>query len=211
MTIIYYHPLSFPALAPIFGAEAMKIQYDKKLVDLKNGEQKSADYLAINPYGKVPALVDGDFKLAEGTAILRYLARREASPLYGVDLQSQAIIDQWMDFIVHHIRVNVARVQFNRVLAPMFGREADQSSIDLGLEFLEQNMPHIETQLSKNNFLCGEDMTLADIVLLASLEPVEMAAIDLTSYPTTRAWLTSMREESFYTNVHTHFGAELGL
>jgi len=211
MTTIYYHPLSFPALAPIFGAEAMKIQYDKKIVDLKNGEQKSDDYLAINPYGKVPALVEGDFKLAEGTAILRYLARREASPLYGTDLQAQAVIDQWMDFIVHHIRVNVARIQFNRVLAPMFGREADQSSIDLGLEFLEQNMPHIEKQLSENNFLCGEDMTLADIVLLASLEPVEMAKIDVSAYPAMQAWLTSMREESFYTNVHSHFGAELGL
>lgn len=211
MTVIYYHPISIPALAPVFGAEAMGINYDKKIVDLKNGEQKTPDYLAINPYGKVPALVDGDFKLSEGNAILRYLARRENSPLYGGDVQSQAVIDQWMDFIVQHIRVNIARVQFNRVLAPMFGRESDQASIDLGLEFLAQNMPQVETQLSETNFLCGPDMTLADIVLLAALEPLDMAAIDVSPYPAVQAWLTSMREEDFYTNVHTHFGAELGL
>jgi glutathione S-transferase len=115
-----------------------------------------------------------------------------------------------MDFIVQHIRVNVGRVQFNRVLAPMFGRESDQSSIDLGLEFLAQNLPQVEAQLSATNYLCGDDMTLADIVLLASLEPSEMAGLDLSPYPALQAWLTSAREETFYTNVHSHFGAELG-
>jgi len=90
MTTIYYHPLSFPALAPIFGAEAMGVKYDKKLVDLVKGEHKTEDYLAINPYGKVPALVDGDFTLSEGNAILRYLARRENSALYSGDAQTQA-------------------------------------------------------------------------------------------------------------------------
>jgi glutathione S-transferase len=210
MTTIYYHPMSFPALGPVFGAEAMGIKYDKKVVDLMQGEQKTESYLAINPYGKVPALVDGDFKLSEGNAILRYLARRENSALYSGDAQAQAKIDQWMDFIVQHIRVNVGRVQFNRVLAPMFGRESDQSSIDLGLEFLAQNLPQVEAQLSATNYLCGDDMTLADIVLLASLEPSEMAGLDLSPYPALQAWLTSAREETFYTNVHSHFGAELG-
>ncbi len=211
MTTIYYHPMSFPALAPIFGAEAMGIKYDKKVVDLMNGEQKSKDYLAINPYGKVPAMVDDEFNMSEGSAILRYLARRENSPLYAGDAKAQAKIDQWMDFIVQHIRVNVARVQFNRVLAPMVGRESDQSSVDLGLEFLAQNLPQVEAQLSETNFLCGDDMTLADIVLLASMEPSDMAGLDLSPYPTLQAWLTSIREEPFYTNVHSHFGAELGL
>lgn len=210
MTTIYYHPMSFPALAPVFGAEAMGIKYNKTVVDLMNGEQKTPEYLAINPYGKVPALVDGDFQLSEGCAILRYLARRENSSLYGGDVQAQAKIDQWMDFIVQHIRVNVGRVQFNRVVAPMMGLQSDPSSIDMGLSFLEKNLPQIEAQLSENNYLCGDDMTLADIVLLASMEPVEMADIDISPYPTLQAWLTSIREESFYTNVHSHFGAELG-
>jgi glutathione S-transferase len=91
MTTIYYHPMSFPALGPVFGAEAMGIKYDKKVVDLMQGEQKTESYLAINPYGKVPALVDGDFKLSEGNAMLRYLARRENSALYPSQCRARAV------------------------------------------------------------------------------------------------------------------------
>ena len=210
MTIIYYHPLSFPALTAIFAAEAMGISYEKKLVDLTKGEHKSEDYLAINPYGKIPALKDGDFMLAESNAIARYLAVRENSPLYGPDLQARAKIDQWMDFIVNHVRSNVGKVQFNRVVAKMFGREGDMKSAEQGVAGLMQNLPHIEAQLETSNFLCGDDMTLADIVLIASLEPVEMAGIDISAFPAVQAFLTAAREETFYTNVHTHFGAELG-
>lgn len=209
MTTIYYHPMSFPSLGPVFGAEAMGISYDKKVVDLMSGEQKTDEFLAINPYGKVPALTDGDFKLAEGGAMLRYLARRENSPLYGGDAQAKAKIDQWMDFIVQHVRVNIGRVHFNRVLAPFFGREGDPKIVEMGLEFLEQNLPHVEAQLAETNYLCGADMSLADIVLLATLEPTDMAKIDLSPYPALQAWLTSAREETFYTNIHSHYGAEM--
>ena len=210
MTTIYYHPLSFPALGPIFTAEALGITYEKKLIDLTKGEHKSDEYLTINPYGKIPALSDDGFNLAESSAIMRYLAVREDSPLYGPDLQARAKIDQWMDFIVHSIRSNVGKVQFNRVVAKMFGREGDMKSAEQGIAGLMQNLPHIEAQLETSNFLCGDEMTLADIVLIASLEPVDMAGIDISDFPAVQAFLTSAREETFYTNVHTHFGAELG-
>ena len=210
MTIIYYHPLSFPALGPIFTAEAMGLSYEKKLLDLTKGEHKSEEYLAINPYGKVPALSDDGFNLSESAAIMRYLALRENSPLYGPDLKARAKIDQWMDFIVHSIRSNVGKVQFNRVVAKMFGREGDLNVAEQGVAGLAQNLPFVEAQLETSNFLCGDDMSLADIFLIASLEPVDMAGIDISAFPALQAFLTSAREETFYTNVHTHFGAEIG-
>ena len=210
MTIIYYHPLSFPALTAIFAAEAMGISYEKKLVDLTKGEHKSEDYLAINPYGKIPALKDGDFTLAESNAIARYLAVRENSPLYGPDLQARAKIDQWMDFIVNQVRSNVGKVQFNRVVAKMFGREGNMAIAEEGVAGVMQNLAFVEAQFETSQYLCGDDMTLADIVLIASLEPVEMAGIDISDFPAVQAFLTAAREETFYTNVHTHFGAEIG-
>jgi len=178
MTIIYYHPLSFPSLTPVFAAEAMGLTYEKKLVNLLEGEHKSETYLAINPYGP--------------------------------DLQARAKIDQWMDFIVNHIRSNVGKVQFNRVVAKMFGREGDMAIADEGVAGLMQMLPHVEAQFEVSQYLCGDDMSLADIVLIASLEPVEMAGIDISDFPALQAFLTSAREEAFYTNVHTHFGAEIG-
>ena len=209
MTKIYYHPLSFPSLTVVFAAEAIGIDYERKIIDLPAGEHKSPEYLAINPYGKIPAMSDGDFHLSETSAIVRYLALRENSPLYGGDLQQQAKIDQWVDFIVQHIRQNVGRVHFNRVIGPMLGATTDPKMIDLGLHFLAKNLPIIEAQLEVGKYVCGDDMTLADIVLIASLEPRDMSKIDLSAYPALQAYLTAAREEAFYTNVHTHYGAEL--
>ena len=210
MTTIYYHPLSFPSLGPVFAAEAMGIKYERKLVDLVEGEHKSDEYLAVNAFGKIPAVSDGDFSIGESNAILRYLALRENSALYSGDLHRQAEIDPWMDFIVNHVRSNVGKVQFNRVIAKMFGREGSVAAAEEGIAGLMQNLPFVEAQLEKGSFLCGNEMSLADIVLVASLEPVEMAKIDISGFPAVQAFLTSAREEAFYTNVHTHFGAELG-
>ena len=62
---LYYHPLSFPALGTIFTAEAAGVDYESQMVNLQKGEHKAPEYLAINPYGRVPALSDGDFTLSE--------------------------------------------------------------------------------------------------------------------------------------------------
>jgi len=211
MTKIYYHPLSFPSLAPVFAAEAMGMSYEKEIVDLQTGQQKSPEYLAINPYGKVPAMKNGDFVMSESAAIMRYLARKEGSEFYPDNIEAQAEIDQWMDFVNHHIRSAIGRVQFNRFAAPLLGLESDESSVLVGLNFLEKNLPIIESRLSEHAFLCGDKMSLADIALVAALEPDKTAKVDLSPYSTLSGWLKARRSETFYTNVHSHFGAELGL
>lgn len=210
MLTLYYHPLSFPAFAPIFTAEYLKLDYDRKLVDLVNGEHKTPEYLAINSYGKVPALKDGDFTMAESHAIMRYLARRADSDIYGGDAKRLGEIDQWMDFVVHHIRDNIGRLQFNRVVAPMIGMAVDENSVKEGVKFLLRYLPMIEGRLSENKYLCGDDLTIADLALLAALEPSETAQVDLSECPTLKAWLTAEREMPYYQNVHSHFMVELG-
>lgn len=211
MTEIYYHPLSFPSLAPVFTAQAAGIDYTTKLVDLSAGEQSSPEYLAINPYGKVPALKEGDFLMAESAAIMRYLARANNSALYPSEAKAQAKCDQWMDYVNHHIRANVGKVHFNRSLAPMMGADVDEKSLADGLRFLGNNFPAIEQTLSQQPYLCGNEMTLADIALVAALEPCDMSKIDISEYPSLTKWLAARRNESFYTNVHSHYGAELGM
>lgn len=208
---IYYHPISFPALGALFAAEAIGLDYERVMVDMQNQEHKTPEYLQINLFGRVPAMVDGDFKLSEVNAMMRYMAKRENSPLYGGSTQDQAVIDQWSDFVIQHIRTPVGRVQFNRVVAPMIGAQVDKDSIELGLQFLANNLPLVEQRLSENAFLCGDAMTLADIHLVAALEPDKIAQLDLSPYPALEKWLATRRSEAFYTNVHTHFGAELGL
>ena len=93
----------------------------------------------------------------------------------------------------------------------MFGAEPDEQSLADGLRFLENNFPAIENCLSEQPYLCGNDMTLADIALVAALEPINMSKIDISGFPTLSKWLAARRSEEFYTNVHSHYGAELGM
>ncbi|MEP1229444.1 MAG: glutathione S-transferase family protein [Litorimonas sp.] len=209
---IYYHPLSFPSLAPVFTASAMNADYQLHLVDLANGEQSSAEYLAINPFGKVPAMKNDNVSIGESAAIMRYMARKSNSDLYPQnDVAAQAKVDQWVDYVNHHVRGPVARVHFNRKLAPLFGLEPDLDAIATGEKMLEANLPILEKTLSETAFLCGETMSLADVALVAALEPVEMSNIDMSAYKTLSAWRTARRSEAFYTKVHSHYGAELDL
>jgi len=208
---IYYHPLSFPSLAPIFTASAIGADYQIELIDLGAGQQSSPEYLAINPSGRVPALQDGDFTMSESAAIMRYIARKLGSDLYPQDVQAQAKINQWIDFINHHLRAPIGRIHFNRSIAPMVGAEVDMASAALGEKFLASSLPIIDAALSKSPFLCGDKMSLADIALIAALEPIDMSKIDISASETLTSWRNARRSEELYTNVHSHYAAELGL
>ncbi len=211
MTTLYYHPLSNPSLYPVFIAEALSLDYERKVVNLQTQEQKSDNYLKVNPFGRVPAIVDGDLAIGESSAIGRYLARKAGGDIYSEDLREATLIDQWVEFVVHHVRINVGRINFNRFIAPMVGAEPDQASIDMGVRFLSENLPHIEVALSGDGYLHGERLTLADIALVAAFEPQHVAQIDISYAPVLTEWLTRMRQEPWYQAVHTHYGVELGL
>merc|ERR1711981_402869 len=77
---LYYHPASPPSRAVLFVLECLGCEYEKKFLDLMAGEHKKPEYLAINPAGQVPCIVDGEYQLAESRAIMMYLVNK-----YGKD------------------------------------------------------------------------------------------------------------------------------
>lgn len=211
MLTLFLHPISTPSLGVEFSAHASGIEFEKKVVNLQSGEQRSEDFLAVNRAGKVPALRDGDFRISESLTIMRYLAKRQASDLYPEAMEGQAHVEQWMDYVAHHVRNPFNRIQFNRLIAPMLGQPADENSIKMGLHFLEESLPIIDLKLEETEFLCGDTLSLGDLVLLASIDPAELLEVSLEPYPFVSRWRQALRERDFYQNVHTHFGAEIGL
>ncbi len=211
MLKLYIHPFSVPALTTEMTAHAVGAKFERIIVDLQNGEQRSESYQAINPKGKVPALVDGDHVICESLTIQRYLARKLGSDLFPEDILGQARVEEWMDYAVQHVRAPMSRIQFNKIVAPMLGQPVDENSIKVGEHLLAQNLPPIDKQLSQSEFLTGNTLSLADITLLAALDPVELLQFDLKEFPYLTRWRQALRERDFYQNVHTHFGAELGL
>jgi glutathione S-transferase len=188
------------------GANAVGADYEFVLIDLSQGEQKSDRYLAVNPVGQVPAIDDDGVKLFESNAINKYLARKHRSPLYPETLLAQARVDQWTDFVANLISPAYRRILFNRIIAPQIGAPVNDNAIREGEEMIERAMPIVEAQLQQHACLAGTELSLADIALLASIDPSEAIEVDLAAFPKLAAWRGDLRKQDFYTRVHGHYG-----
>lgn len=206
MLTIYAMTMSPPALKVLYVANALGLEYEQKAVKLAEGEGQSPEYKAIHPAGKVPALVDGDFSLFESNAMAKYLARKAKSNLYPDDLQKQALVDQWVDFASQHVHNGISRVLWNKIMAPKFGFDVDESSMKCGYEFLEKYLPVVDAQLGRTKYVAGDEITIADYILLAHVDPLEAIEVDVNKYPNLARWREGLRTQDFYQKVHKFYG-----
>ena len=182
---------------------------------LSNNLNPSTSTAGIFPVGTIlinsgvrfsPAIEVDGFKLFESNTIIRYLATINNSPIYPQDAKKRAIVDAWLDYVAIHVAQAVGRVIFNRVFAPMTGQQADQESIRVGLEFLDKYFPILEKQLSQNPYLAGKEFTLADINLLAVLDPCELAQINtIDRYPSLKKWRNNLKSQPFYQKCYKDY------
>ena len=209
MLKIYGTFFSAPSNKVRLAASALDLEYEYHELDLAKGEHKSSEFIKINPVGKVPAIDDEGFRLFESDAIIRYLARKTESQLYPQDNKARAQIDQWIEFAYNHILVNMGMVLFNRRFATSMGTTPNEQSIAAGEKYLNQYLPLIEKQFANTPYICGAEMSLADIALLASIEPFQFADIDIAAYPAIKNWIKGLMQQNFYQRVHTHYAAEI--
>jgi glutathione S-transferase len=95
---LYMHPVSMTSRpVRLFIAES-GLEVEEQLVDLMTGEHHQEPYASLNPNRLVPMLEDGDLRLTESSAILKYLADKTSSPLYPKDLQARAKVNEMMDW-----------------------------------------------------------------------------------------------------------------
>ncbi len=210
MLNIYGHFMSMPSNKVRLCASFLELPHEYHHVDLQSGEQMSPRYLDINPFGRVPAIEDGGFKLSQSDAINRYLCLLAGpSAFYPDDVQDQAIVNQWNDYASQHIQNYMGRVFHNKIIAPLIEQEPDEKSMAFGERMLARDLPHFDTQLKDNQYLCGDNISLADLALIAALEPSEMVELDLLGYPNIVKWRSGIMERGFYRRVHARFGAEM--
>lgn len=132
------------------------------MLDMQAGEHRQPTFLAINPMGKVPAIVDGNFKLWESGAILLYIAQKYGEP---DSAKQKAEIAQWILFA-------------NATLGPGIFVEANRN----------REMPHLLTPLNqifeRQPFLLGDKLSVADVATgsIPAYIPV-MLKLDLSEYP----------------------------
>lgn len=164
-------------------------------VDFAKGEHKRPDYLAVNPNGLVPSLVDGDLQLWESNAIMQYLADAHGeTPLFPRDLAQRADVVRWQCWELAHFGRVLGVALYERLFKPLMGMPGDEAAAQRALEELRPHAALLDAQLSGRDFITGPRVTLADYSVAAQLPLARLGRVDLQPYPNVRAWLDRLDE-----------------
>lgn len=185
MYILYHYPYSQHARRVVSLLEAAGLPYELRHVDMGKGEHLSAAYLAVNPNHQVPTLLDGDLKLHESNAILRYLCQKHAlTDWYPADLQHRARVDQWLDWNQCQLSPAVIGIVLNKVF---LGAKGDSQAIARGEARLKEVAPILDAGLATHDYLAGAKPTIADLSVASNLFQLGFAGIALAD-ERTAAW-----------------------
>ncbi|MFN6264187.1 MAG: glutathione S-transferase family protein [Chromatiaceae bacterium] len=129
----------------------------------------TAEFRQLNPNVLVPVLQDGDFVLWESNSICRYLVRKSGhQTLLGSNLQQMAKVEQWMDW--QACELNPAWRYAFMALVRQHPDFSDPAAIAQSAQQWQQKLQILDAELAKTGaYICGNDFTLADIVLGLSL------------------------------------------
>jgi glutathione S-transferase len=165
------------------------------IVDFATGEHKRPDYLALNPNGLIPALVDGDLRLWESTAIMQYLAEVHGeTTLFPRDPARRADVVRWQCWELAHFGQLLGAVLYERLFKPLMGMQGDEAAAVRALEQLRPFAALLDAHLAGRPFVTGSTVTLADYSIAAQLPLANLARIDLAPYPHVRAWVARLDE-----------------
>ena len=188
---LYQFPLSPNCKRVRVMAAELGIELEVKNLDFRTGDAKAPAYLALNPMGKVPTLVDGDFVLWESPAILTYLARKHGK-LLPDDARGLAETVRWTTWHARHLDPAVGTVVFERLLKVMQGGQPDPRRVDDAAHEIARYAPVLDHQLAGREWIIGA-FTIADISIGTSIEVGAMAKVDWSAYPNVTAWFERLR------------------
>jgi glutathione S-transferase len=161
-------------------------------VDLLKGGSHTDAFLAINPHGRVPVLVDGDFVLFESTAIIRYLSAKRGGALLPATPQGQADVDRWLSWQLAHLGPALSKVAFERVVKKLTGQGApDQAAIEAGRAEFARLSALLDRWLERREYLAGT-LSLADFALASHYSLASLCGLDLAPCPHVSGWLERM-------------------
>ena len=205
---LYCDPISTTSRPVMLFAADHGLKLELEHVDLLSHQNREAEYLAVNPNGIVPFLVDGDFALGESSAILKYLADKIGSSAYPSELKARAKVHEAMDWF----NTNFHEYFCLFTIYPNFGIPHDIDPVlAQGLvAYGEQHAPRWlkvldEVMIGDRPFVCGQQISLADYLGAAFVTLGEATAFDFSPYPNVRRWLDNMKARPAWDGVFAGF------
>ena len=205
---IYWISGSGPCWKVILLCELGELSYQSKRLDNSKGEQKTPEFLKLNPRGQVPLLVHEGFVLHQSKAILRYIDKAFFDSHYsGKTPEDEAHVEQLANEVKHYLEPVI-----QTIVRPIFRNKLELVSSILEKEAgtLNKELAYIDDILNDKKFLAGPKISLADIHLLPSVcrimrgaKKLEKSGLQIDFKPlepfnALKRWLTQMEKLNGY-------------
>jgi glutathione S-transferase len=203
---LYMHPFSTVCRPLLLLIAEKNLPVDQELVDLTKGEHRQPAYAAINPNQAVPALVENDFRMTEGSAILKYLAARFDAPEYPKDLKRRAKVDQMMDWFNTGLYKDFGYGLVYPQIFPHHKRPtADQhaGTIAWGKEKTKRWLSVLDRDiLGKDDYVANNQISIADYFGVCLITTGEAIGCTFEGYPNVQRWIANMKKLPSWNKVN---------
>jgi glutathione S-transferase len=185
MITLYGIPAS-RAFRCLWMLEELGLEYEHVATNF-TGDNKQAEYLALNPNGRIPTLVDGDFVLWESLAINLFLAAKYDGGLQPKSLEGRALATQWSFWAMTEVEKPLLEILLHGVMLPKDQR--DPKARDAAAKILEAPFKVLDQTLAGREQLVSDRFCVGDLNVAAVLSWVRLARHDLSAYPEVDRWL----------------------
>jgi glutathione S-transferase len=183
------NPRKACAVAKYLGAPVEYIH-----VDLAKSENRTQEFLGINPNGKVPVLEDGDVRLWEANAIMCHLARVANSDLWPRD-ERQIEVMRWLSWNSDHFTRHAGTLYFQYLIKPYLGMgEPDAAIVAEAQKWVRQFGSILNDHLRGRKYIAGDSLSVADFAVGVTLPYAERASIPVFEFPEIMRWHARLNE-----------------
>ncbi len=198
---LHYHPLSGHSHRARLFASLLGVPHELVEVDLKAGAHKAPDFLALNPFGQVPVLQDGDDVVSDSNAILVYLAKKHGrTDWLPEEARAAAAVQRWLSVAANEVANGPAAAR----LVTVFGSKHNAEEVIARAHALLQKL---DAHLTGREWLVGDAPTIADVAIYSYVAHAPEGNVDLSGYPAVKAHLRRIEElPGFVAFVRTPVG-----
>ncbi|MBW4471201.1 MAG: glutathione S-transferase family protein [Stenomitos rutilans HA7619-LM2] len=192
---LYYFPPSPNTRKAHAVAIHLGLSIDLRLVDLQQGEQRTPEFMRLNPTGRTPVLQDGEFILWESTAIMQYLASQMPNALWPDVPQIRADIMRWQSWQLAHWHQACQPLQYENFVKPLLQLgEPDAQVVQQATERFHTEAIVLDQHLAERAFLVNNTLTLADFSVASDLTYAVPGRFPLDNYPHIRRWYGQLEQ-----------------
>lgn len=193
-----YGIASSRAFRSIWAAEELGLDYDHVPTSFR-GDNQRPEFLAVNPNGRIPALVDGELQLFESMAINLYLTKTYGAGLIPEDTASEAKVLQWSVWGISEIEPLQMQIVVQQFFTPEDKRDA--GVVARATEALARPLGVLDAALGESAYLLGDDFTIADLNVAGVMDLLSMLKFDFSQWSNVTRWLKACQGRASYSSA----------